>query len=181
MLRHLLSNAGYDVIVTANGKEALTILETTLPELVLSDIVMPEMDGYELCRTIKHDQRLQKIPVILVTVLYDPRDVVQGLESGADNFIIKPYEEKYLLSRIEIILAGSQAEDTDVAQTGLDLTFSGNTYHITSTRLQILNILLSTYETAIQKNQELNEARTHSGLSMNISRILSQSEPKNLK
>ena len=160
MLKHLLTNAGYEVIAAANGKEALTLLETTFPKLILSDIVMPEMDGYELCRTIKHDERLKKIPVILVTALYDPRDVIQGLESGADNFIIKPYEEKYLLSRVEIILAGSQAEDTDVAQMGLDLTFSSKTHHITSTRLQILNILLSTYETAIQKNQELNEART---------------------
>jgi PAS domain S-box-containing protein len=158
-LKLILENKGYKVSVASNGKEALSILETTPPKLVISDIVMPEMDGYELCRTIKQDERFKQIPVILVTVLYDPQDVIRGLECGANNFISKPYDEKYLLSRIEIVLASSYAEETEKVQIGLDISFAGKKHHISASRLQILNMLLSTYETAVQKNHELTEAR----------------------
>ncbi|MGA2933714.1 MAG: PAS domain S-box protein [Methanomicrobiales archaeon] len=158
-LKLILEKAGYEVSAAGNGKEALLLLETTPPNLVISDIVMPEMDGYEFCRRIKQDERFKHIPVILVTVLYDPQDIIRGLECGANNFITKPYDEKYLLSRIEIVLASSFAEETETIQIGLDISFVGKRYHITANRLQILNMLLSTYETAVQKNQELTEAR----------------------
>ncbi|WAC04822.1 MAG: PAS domain S-box protein [Methanoregula sp.] len=158
-LKLILEKAGYEVSIAGNGKEALLLLETTLSKLVISDIVMPEMDGYELCRRIKGDERFKEIPVILVTVLYDPADVIRGLECGANNFISKPYDEKYLLSRIEIVLASSYAEETEKFQIGLEISFAGKKHHIAASRLQILNMLLSTYETAVQKNQELTEAR----------------------
>jgi two-component system sensor histidine kinase/response regulator len=74
------------------------------PHLVLSDIIMPEMDGYSLCRAIKSDPALRDIPVILVTSLNDPKDIIRGIECGADNFIRKPYAEDYLLSRISHML-----------------------------------------------------------------------------
>lgn len=158
-LKFILEKAWYKVSIASNGKEALSLLETTLPNLVISDIVMPEMDGYELCRTIKQDERFKQIPVILVTVLFDPQDVIRGLECGANNFIPKPYDEKYLLSRIEVVLASSYAGDTEKVQIGIDISFAGKKHHIAASRLQILNMLLSTYETAVQKNQELTEAR----------------------
>jgi PAS domain S-box-containing protein len=158
-LKLILEKEGYNVSVAGNGKEALSLLATTPQEMVISDIVMPEMDGYELCRTIKQDERFKQIPVILVTVLYDPQDVIRGLECGANNFISKPYDEKYLLSRIEIVLASSYAEETEKVQIGLEISFAGKKHHINASRLQILNMLLSTYETAVQKNQELTEAR----------------------
>src|SRR5262249_33787842 len=100
LLYHILSTYDYRVTVAHNGKEALESIHQLKPTLVLSDIVMPEMDGYELCRQIKKTAHLQDIPVILLTALSDPIDVIKGLECGADNFIVKPYEERYLLSRI---------------------------------------------------------------------------------
>jgi len=130
-----------------------------IPDLVITDIIMPEIDGYALCKAIKQDERYKRIPVILVTSLYDLQDVIKGLESGANNFIIKPYHEKYLLSRVEFVLANFHYEDTDEKQMGIDITLAGQKIHITSSPLQILNILLSTYETATQKNQELVEAK----------------------
>jgi PAS domain S-box-containing protein len=158
-LQYLLENAGYRVTVANNGKEALSRLKTEITDLVLSDIVMPEMDGYELCRTIKQDYRFRNIPVILVTVLFDPQDVIRGLECGANNFITKPYMEKYLLTRIKSVLVDASVEDVDKVQMGLEIYFAGKRHYITSSRMQILNILLSTYETAVQKNQELIGAR----------------------
>jgi DNA-binding response OmpR family regulator len=159
ILQHLLESAGYRVIVSFNGQEALKIMKDDLPTLILTDIVMPEMNGYEFCRAIKNNPVTSSIPVILVTQLYDPQDVIEGLECGADNFIIKPYENQYLLSRIGIILANRYLQMNETVTLGVEVFFAGKKHFITSNRLQILNILLSTYEIAIQKNNELHEAR----------------------
>jgi DNA-binding response OmpR family regulator len=159
ILHHLLESAGYRVDLAYNGKEALELLSHRNPTLVLTDIVMPEMDGYELCRAIKSNAETSTIPVILVTQLYDPQDVIAGLECGADNFIIKPYDNQYLLSRIEVILANRLLAQNETMNLGIEVYFAGRKHYITSNRLQILNILLSTYEIAIQKNNELFEAR----------------------
>jgi len=154
-LRHMLEKNDFRVEAAANGQEALTMLPQLRPMAVISDIVMPEMDGYELCRHIKGDTERQKVPVILLTSLSDPEDVIMGLECGADYFIMKPYNEEFLLSRIHHILANRTLENEQSVRMGLEIFFRGKKYFINSDRLQILNLLLSTYETAIQKNQEL--------------------------
>jgi len=159
MLKHLLESAGYLALVANNGEEALEILAGQRPSLILTDIVMPGMSGYELCQTVKRDPKTSSVPVILVTQLYDPQDVIQGLECGADNFIIKPYENQYLLSRIEIIIANRFLQQSETMNIGIEVYFAGKRHFITSNRLQILNILLSTYEIAIQKNNELAETK----------------------
>ena len=158
-LTHMLKRHGYRTAIANNGREALTRLHQRRPLIVISDIVMPEMDGYELCRSIKADEQLANIPVILLTSLSDSKDVFKGLECGADNFIVKPYDEKFLLSRIQFILANQQLRQVERAQMGLEIFFAGQRYFITSDRLQILNLLLSTYEAAVQKNLELIKAR----------------------
>src|SRR5882757_6222650 len=86
-LRFLLEDKGYTVTVTSNGKEALAAANVRKPTLIISDIVMPEMDGYTLCKKIKTDEKLKDIPVIIVTSLMNLQDIVMGLECGADNFI----------------------------------------------------------------------------------------------
>src|SRR6185503_16287206 len=104
-LRYILEQHNYSVSVAQNGKQALTLLSQHKPTLVISDIMMPEVDGYQLCQQIKTNESLKDIPVILLTSLSDPKDVIRGLECRADNFITKPYDEEYLLSRIHYILA----------------------------------------------------------------------------
>ncbi|MCX6693989.1 MAG: response regulator, partial [Methanomicrobiales archaeon] len=159
ILRHLLEGAGYNVSVAENGCVALAMIEQAQPSIVLTDIVMPEMDGYELCRQIKATGATKDLPVILVTQLFDPGDVIRGLECGADNFIIKPYDPTYLLSRIEMILINVNIPRQYGLQIGIEVFFAGKRHYITSDRLQILNILLSTYEIAVKKNAELQEAQ----------------------
>jgi len=158
-LKHTLEAQGYRLSIARNGCEALAAAEQHPPALIISDIVMPEMGGYELCRRIKQNEKLREIPVILLTSLSDPADVVRGLESGADNFIFKPYDEPYLLARIAYILANRHLRESDSAQMGVEVLFRGRKFFISSDRLQILNLLLSTYETAVQKNQQLIEAK----------------------
>lgn len=158
-LKYVLERHNYDILVAGNGIEALSMIRTHKPTMVISDIVMPEMDGYQLCREIKLDDRLRNIPVILLTSLSNPRDVVKGLECGADNFLTKPYEEKYIISRIQYIIANKNLKDNEQTQLGVEIILDNERYFIKSDRIQILNLLLSSYEVAIQKNGELIKAQ----------------------
>jgi signal transduction histidine kinase/HPt (histidine-containing phosphotransfer) domain-containing protein len=158
-LRHILEEHGYEVGVAGNGRAALDIAAKFLPALVISDVVMPEMDGYELSRRIKADADLRGIPVILVTTMSDPEDVIRGLECGADNFVLKPYDEPYLLGRVRFVLANHEMRGTDDVGMGVHIHFNGHKHFITADRLQILNLLLSTYDAAIHRNKELNRSQ----------------------
>ncbi|HEX3844301.1 MAG TPA: response regulator [Steroidobacteraceae bacterium] len=158
-LQHVLTQHGYHVTATANGRLALEAAQRNKPALIISDVVMPEMDGYELCTRVKTDVRLSDVPVILVTTLSDPHDVIRGLECRADNFILKPYDAGQLLHRIQFVLINSQMRQTEQPGMGLEIVFSGQRHSITADRLQILNLLLSTYEAAIQRNKELSSTR----------------------
>jgi DNA-binding response OmpR family regulator/GAF domain-containing protein len=158
-LRNILEQNAYRVLIARHGREALALLSRHRPTLVISDILMPEMDGYELCRRIKADENLKDIPVILLTALSDPTDVLKALECGASNFITKPYDKKYLLARIHYILANMELRKSTVVQMGINVFFANHTYFINAERLQILDLLLSTYETAVQENLELIKTR----------------------
>ncbi len=117
------------------------------------------MDGYELSSRIKEIAELRNVPVILVTTMSDPQDVIRGLECGADNFILKPYDEQYLLGRVRYVLANREFHNPQDASMGVELFFNEKRHYITAGRLQILNLLLSTYDAAIQRNKELQHSR----------------------
>jgi CheY-like chemotaxis protein len=160
ILKSILEQHHYRHIVVANdGKEALALINKHKPTILISDIIMPEMDGYQLCRYIKADANLKDIPVILLTTLSNSKDVIKALECGANRFITKPYDEDYLLSNIQSILANRQLWKTDKVPMGVNIFFSGERYFITADPQQILDLLLSTYETAVRKNLELIQAQ----------------------
>jgi len=154
-MRYVLEQHGYQVTTAANGALALEAARHTRPILILSDVLMPEMTGYELCRRIKQDPALASVPVVLVTTLSHPEDVIRGLECGADNFILKPYEAEQLLRRIEFVLANNRPPPG----ADLEVVFGKQKHRITADRAQILNLLLSTYEAATERNSELTTTR----------------------
>src|ERR1700730_4715363 len=154
-LCHYLSILGYAVTVARNGKQALASAVQSKPAMVISDVVMPEMDGYALCKEIKSLPELRDVPVVLLTSLSRPQDILKGLECGADSFIRKPYDEKYLHSRVEYILTNVDLRKTERLQVGVQLQFGGRSHFITAERQQILDLLISTYEGAVQINEEL--------------------------
>ena len=154
-LKYMLEGFGYRVLVGNNGEIALLLIKKEKPLMVLTDIIMPVMDGYELCRYIKADKNLNDVPVILLTSLANATDVIKGLESGADSYIMKPFTKKYLLSRIENVLANRHLLVRDKSEKALDMVFAGESYSIDSNPSQILNMLLSTYESAVERNLEL--------------------------
>lgn len=160
-LQYILEQQGYRVQAAINGRAALECAIRERPALIISDVVMPEMTGYELCQRIKQDADLGEVPVVLVTTLSDPHDVIRGLECGADNFILKPYETDQLLRRIQLVLAndGLRRSSPQPAPPALEIVFRGQKHCITADRMQILNLLLSTYEAAIERNNELTSTR----------------------
>ncbi|MFO7890292.1 MAG: response regulator [bacterium] len=157
-LKHILKKHNYSAHIEKNGNDALKYMRKNKPTIVISDILMPEMDGYELCRQIRSEDNLKYIPVILLTQLFDPRDVIRGLLSGADNFVTKPYSEQFLISRIQYILANQELRRNSITEMGIEIFFAGQKHFITSDRMQILDLLFSTFENAVQRNQELEEA-----------------------
>jgi two-component system response regulator VanR len=157
-IRHVLEGHGYKVDVAKNGTEAIKYLETNLPSIIVSDVVMPEIDGFELCKRIQADERLKDIPVILLTALSEPEEVISGLESGADNFITKPFNEETLLKRIHYVLLNMELRKTMSTEMGIETAFAGQKHLITSSRIQMLDLLLSIYESAAHRNRELEKA-----------------------
>jgi len=154
-LRFILEEAGYGVRVVGNGVEALAALEQHRPTVVITDIVMPEMDGFELCDAIRSRARLEDLPVIALTALSDPKDVLRGLECGADHFVTKPYDEEYLLHSVARLVASCRMPRADRGRLSLELFLGERKYLINSERLQVLNLLLATYDVVIGKNREL--------------------------
>jgi signal transduction histidine kinase len=154
-LSEYLNTRGYAVTVARDGKQALAAALQNKPAMVITDVVMPEMDGYTLCKEIKSLAAFKNVPIVLLTSLSRPQDIVKGLECGADSFIRKPYDEKYLLSRVEYILTNVELRKTERLQVGVQLHLGGQSHFITAEKQQILDLLISTYEGAIQINEEL--------------------------
>ncbi|UXY14062.1 EAL domain-containing protein [Chitiniphilus purpureus] len=155
LLQGLLQAQGCTIRLAHDGVHALELVAQRAPVLLVSDVVMPRMDGYELCRQIKNNPATAHIPVILVTDLSDARDVLRGLACGADNFILKPYDEKYLLSRIRYFLVNLELRQQERMSMGVEVMLGGERHFITAARQQILDLLISTYEQGIQLNQQL--------------------------
>jgi PAS domain S-box-containing protein len=155
-VRYLLEAEGFDVRVATSGEAALATLQERRADLVLSDVNMPGMDGYVLCRRLKTDFR-REIPVILLTSLNDPMDIVRGLEAGADNYVTKPYESAHLLSRIRNVLDNRALRSGSESRIGVTVTFLGSTFTINSDREQILDLLISTFEDAVLQNRQLRQ------------------------
>ena len=152
-----LGEGGFEATLAPSGDDALRILRERGFDLVISDIVMPgEVDGYELCRRIKAGAH-RETPVVLLTSLSDPMDIIHGLEAGADNFLTKPHEPERLLERLALLLATRKARAQGRLPAGVTVYFMGRQFTITSEREQILDLLVSTFEDAVRQNHELRQ------------------------
>ncbi len=166
-LKHLIEMHGYKVITALNGSSGLEIARNTHPAIIISDIVMPEMNGYELCKAIRSDETIRDTPIVLLTSLSGPADVIEALKCGADNFIKKPYDERLLLLRIDNILTNRKLRSNGKVKVGVELYLGGSRHFITAEKQQILDLLISTYEQAVDlcanlqsREQQLNRANS---------------------
>jgi diguanylate cyclase (GGDEF)-like protein len=149
--RRTLGSAGFEVATAVDGREAVDALAAAAYDLVLSDVLMPRMTGYELCCHIKGDPRLEDTAVILLTSLGQPTDIIRGLECGADGFVNKPYEDDYLLGRIRGVLASRRLRRTQAG--GVEILFMGERFRIDSDKPQILDFLAATFEDFVRASR----------------------------
>ena len=165
----ILEGEGFSVDSCGDGETALVRLAGAPFDLVVSDVLMEGLTGFELCRRIKAVPALSGTPVVLVTTLREPQEIVQALEVGADSFIRKPYEPDALVARLRSLIAERAPRTKDLVPTprrrkeddpgflGAEAVFNGKTIHVHANREQILRLLLGTFEDVVRANTLLRE------------------------
>jgi sigma-B regulation protein RsbU (phosphoserine phosphatase) len=153
LLLKRLTAAGHAVRWAENGADALRMARERRPDIIVSDIEMPVMTGYEFCKAVKTDPALRSVPFIMMSTLSDPIDIIRGLDAGADNYVTKPYEPDYLLGRMRSLLDSPLGDAAE--QATLEVALAGQKFRVQAGKQQVLNLLVSTFENAVAKNQEL--------------------------
>jgi len=153
LLDRSLEQAGYKVFLAEDGIEALEKATTETLDLVLLDLMLPHIDGIEVCRRLKRDERTARLPVIMLTARQEPVDRIVGLELGADDYITKPFNLRELVLRVGAVLRRSRGErgrSKVLGFAGLRLdpaarivTFDGAEVHLTGREFDLLHFLLT--------------------------------------
>ena len=154
IIKRSVSKGGYEVAVAHNGFEGLEAMMARKPAIVLSDINMPQMNGFEMCSAIKERRELQDTPVILISALSEPEDVIMAITAGADGYITKPYDEDTLLTRIEALITASRKSKGGTDEM-MDIEYKGKLFTASVNYRRLVNILLSVYENLISQNHQL--------------------------
>jgi len=169
MLWDALEPEGYKILAASNGKEALRIAEGALPDIILLDIMMPEMDGYEVCRQLKQDETTQDIPVIFITAKEEREGVIKGFRVGGVDYIIKPVEKEEVLLRVKTHLQINRLTQT-LSEKNSDLEQRTEELTLANQRLQEANQQLQ-QEIARRKQAEEDKQKADEQLS-----VISQQE-----
>jgi two-component system, sensor histidine kinase and response regulator len=156
--RMVLEDHGFQVDGARTAEEAIEKVRNGHYDLLLSDVVMPGMSGFELCAHLR-GELFRELPIILLTSLSDPRDIVRGLECGADNYITKPYRPEHLARRVRDVIENHQLRQAAEPDGPVSINFLGETFSITSNPPQILALLLSSFEELIRTNDALQESQ----------------------
>ena len=144
MLRYNLESDGFRVLVAGNGEEGLLLTEEQGPDLIVLDWMMPELPGIELCRKLRATKSGREIPIIMLTARGEERDRIKGLDIGADDYVVKPYSPKELISRIRAILRRAHRrqprnlEFDDNVDTTHKVTRAGHLVHLGPTEYKLL-------------------------------------------
>ncbi|MBD3162289.1 MAG: response regulator [Candidatus Eisenbacteria bacterium] len=104
LIRYHLERENYRVLATGSGEEAVKMTKRERPDLVLLDLMLPGMDGLEVCRTLRADSQVRQIPIVMLTARSEEADIVAGLELGADDYVTKPFRPRVLLARLRAVL-----------------------------------------------------------------------------
>jgi len=158
-VRLLLEADGYAVELARDGREGFTRVKSAPPDLIISDVVMPEMDGYAFCSAVKSAEATRRIPFVLFTERKTAADIITGLEAGADNFIPKASEDDYLLARVRSIFEHLEHRGKGDFDMEFILSVGGRKITINADKHQIVELLFATFDELQQVNGQLEEAR----------------------
>jgi two-component system alkaline phosphatase synthesis response regulator PhoP len=146
LIRYNLENAGYDAVEAYNGVDGVKAAKNEKPTLILLDVMLPMMDGLEVCRKLRKDDTTKHIPIIMLTAKSEEIDKILGLELGADDYITKPFSVRELLARIKAVLrrTGSELEETSVFSFS-DVTIDYDKHLVTKNNVKV-DLTLKEYE-----------------------------------
>ncbi|HWE43890.1 MAG TPA: response regulator, partial [Gemmatimonadaceae bacterium] len=156
-LAMLLEENGIAARIARNGEQALEMVRAEIPDLVLSDVVMPGIDGYEVCRRIKVDLGLGRVPVVLLTSLTDQMAIVRALACGADHYVTKPFDPERLVARVRQVLAHDVAPAL-VTGTPVVIDLLGTSFEINASKEKILDLLISSYGDLVRTSEAVRAA-----------------------
>lgn len=151
LIKFNLENSGYKVICCGNGTEALKIVKLEKPDLVLLDVMLPGIDGYDVCKEIRKDNNISNIPIIMITAKSEELDKILGLELGADDYITKPFSVRELLARVKAVLRRTTIQPMDksyrfdniiVDFEKHEVTKDGKRIELTLKEFEVLEILI---------------------------------------
>jgi two-component system phosphate regulon response regulator PhoB len=152
LVRYNLDKNGYRVDTAISGEQGLEKASRKLPDLILLDLMLPAVDGLEVCRIIKNDPKTRHIPVVMLTAKGEEADIVAGLEIGADDYITKPFSPRVLMARVKAVLRRpAPGTDSDIIAVGdleIDpgrhrIAVKGKTVELTATEFNLLHFLAS--------------------------------------
>jgi len=161
MLQHMLESNGYSVQHAKDGADAIRMLSdnSASPDVILTDVNMPGMDGYEFCQKLKSDDKLRKIPVVLLASLLEASDIIKIIESGADNFMLKQYDQDYFITRLRgIVESLPQAQEEQSNGAKRKVSLAGEDFEVPVQPGKVLDMLISCFETAVYQNWKVKEA-----------------------
>ena len=146
-----LSNAGYSIIKATNGKEAIELIENHSPDLIILDWMMPKMSGIDVCRTLRSRSETKQIPIIILSARSEDSDKSLGLDTGADDYISKPFSPKELISRVKALLRRArpalvndilQYNDLTLSLSEMKVTFKNNNVKLGPKEFKLLTLLM---------------------------------------
>ena len=146
-----LSNAGYSIIKATNGKEAIELIENHSPDLIILDWMMPKMSGIDVCRTLRSRSETKQIPIIILSARSEDSDKSLGLDTGADDYISKPFSPKELISRVKALLRRArpalvndilQYKDLTLSLSEMKVTFKNNDVKLGPKEFKLLTLLM---------------------------------------
>lgn len=154
MIKRVVESGGYAATIAMSAEEGLTAMRAEAPELVLVDVNMPDVDGYEFCKRVKADAALSVVPCVLMISLTQVADIQPILSCGADDIILKSFDPKYFLGALKRIQDNLQMSQSD-EHSDFELSLGTERFKAASTKRELASMLVSTFEIAVmqQKNK----------------------------
>lgn len=154
-LRLILEGEGFAVEIVPDGRQALERVALQEPDVIVSDVLMPEMTGYELCRRVKANTATANIPFVLVTALSDAAELASALDCGADSLVTKPYDSDRLVSRVRNVLENRRLRAGRGANEAVAFRVGARTFTCDADRERLLDLLVASFDEAVRAHRAL--------------------------
>ncbi len=182
LVRDYLEFRGYEVVTAENGREALDLLDNQVPDMIICDVMMPEMDGYTLVQHVREDDRINSIPVLFLSAKGQSQDRVKGLNNGADVYMVKPFEPEELVAQVEAALKQHERVLKNSSSRGSDSAPKFNVspdVELTPTELKVVNLVaqgMANREIAKQLNVSQRTIESHVSNMLNKTSLHNRTE-----